>query len=141
MPVKHQKSNDPVYKVWSKMKCRCTNPNNPKYKDYGGRGIRVCDRWLDSFEAFAADLGERPSSDHSIERNDVNGPYSPDNCRWADRLTQQNNRRDNRYLTWNGRTLTLSQWARETGLHKNTLYNRIRRGWSIERTLCTSTSS
>lgn len=81
------------YDVWAAMLSRCRNPNNPRWKHYGGRGVRVCDRWADSFEAFLADVGPRPSNDLSIDRIDVNGHYEPGNVRWADIVTQNLNRR------------------------------------------------
>jgi hypothetical protein len=118
------------------MRTRCTNPNVPNYKDYGGRGIAVCERWR-SFEAFLADMGPRPGLGYSIERINNDGDYEPGNCRWADRAQQSNNRRNNRLLTWNGETKTLAEWSRTTGLDYAALLARLNRGWSVERALST----
>jgi len=84
----------PLYKTWCNMKQRCNNPNQPKYKNWGGRGIKVCDRWLNSFENFIQDMGERPQGT-SIDRINVNGNYEPNNCRWATIKEQNNNKRKN----------------------------------------------
>lgn len=82
-----------AYKSWTSMKYRCYEPTNNRYKDYGGRGIQVCDRWLNSFENFLADMGERPSTDYSLDRIDVNGNYEPSNCRWITKMAQMSNKR------------------------------------------------
>jgi hypothetical protein len=91
--LKHGMSNTSVYNIWATMKARCTNPNSESYSDYGGRGITVCDKWLESFENFYADMGDKPFEDASIERLDFNKGYSPENCVWADKTTQMFNRR------------------------------------------------
>lgn len=84
----------PEYTSWCILRSRCSNPNNNRFKYYGGRGIKVCDRWLKSYENFLADMGRKPSPEHSIDRIDVNGNYEPDNCRWATPIQQRANRRD-----------------------------------------------
>ena len=125
----------PQYQAYDQMNRRCSNPNDKGFANYGGRGITVCDRWKHSFAAFLEDMGERPSKKHSLDRIDNDGPYSPDNCRWGTREQQNNNKRTNRFLIFHGETLTISQWARRLHVHFCTLQYRLRRGWSVERTL------
>lgn len=110
MHTTHGMCGTPEYRTWRSIMNRCTNPNDPSFKDYGARGISVCDRW-ESFENFYADMGDKPAG-LSIERLDVNGNYDPLNCVWADRETQANNKRNSHYITYEGVTKTLSQWAK-----------------------------
>ena len=118
------------------MKQRCRNPNNPNYKHYGGRGIDYIDRW-ESFDAFLADMGERPVG-MSLERKNNNKGYSKRNCVWASHAAQMRNRRTNHLLTLNGRTQCLQDWANELGFKAQSLYMRIHNyGWSVERALTT----
>jgi len=119
------------------MKERCLNSSLPNYKYYGARGIRVCDRWLHSFEKFFEDMGPRPSPRHTIERRDNDGDYTPENCYWATWSQQARNRRNNRVVTFNGDTKILSEWADAAGIPVNTLHNRLSRGWSVARALTT----
>jgi hypothetical protein len=129
-----------AYSCWSEMKQRCLNPNNSQYKDYGGRGIIVCKRWLEKetgFANFLSDMGNPPDM-MTIERLDNNGSYSPDNCKWATRKEQGNNKRNNRFLSHEGETRTLSQWADYIGINQDTLGCRLNSyHWSIEKTLST----
>ncbi len=119
-----------TYKSWCSMFRRCRNPAAEQYPDYGGRGITVCERWND-FVTFLEDMGERPE-DTTLERLDVNGPYSPENCVWATIQQQSRNRRNTVRLTLNGVTKCLSEWADECGINRNTLRRRLANGWSVE---------
>lgn len=127
----HAASKSRAYTSWCAMKQRCQNPNNNAYRRYGGRGIYVCDRWQ-SFDCFLADMGQ-PADGMTLERIDNDGPYSPENCRWASRREQSGNLSVNRNVTWNGETLNLSEWSRRTGIHRNTLDQRLAAGWPLER--------
>lgn len=132
--LKHGMINTPEYYVWANIKNRCCNPSNSSYPQYGGRGIEMCTEWKNSFEAFLADMGERPSSKHSIDRIDNSKGYSKDNCRWATRTEQNNNKRDNRIIFYKGREQTLAQWCRELGLNYKKVYERITGyHWAIEK--------
>lgn len=131
----HGKTGSPEYYVWHGMKSRCYREDDPGYHRYGGRGITVCDRWLESFENFYADMGDKPSSEYSLDRIDVNGPYSPENCRWATVEQQANNKRSNVVLTSNGKSQTGAQWARELGIPLATLQWRLHNGWEVSRAL------
>ncbi len=119
--------------MWS----RCTNPKDPYFDAYGGRGIGVCRRW-ERFEDFFTDMGKRPSSKHSLERKNNNLGYSKSNCRWATAKEQGNNRRTGRLLTLNGKTQTVANWAREVGMLSRTIRYRIDvMGWPAEKALTT----
>lgn len=134
---KHGRSGTPEWISWQQMTSRCRKPNNRLYKDYGGRGITVCERW-NSFKNFLADMGLRPSLKHSIDRIDNNKGYSPENCRWATAREQSQNRRSSYMITFKGKTMNLSQWAAAIGFPYHTLSNRIRNlGWSAEDALTT----
>lgn len=124
----------PTYKSWENMKKRCTNPHNRDFRHYGGRGISICARWQD-FTLFLADMGRRPSPQHSLDRIDNAGNYEPENCRWTTPKEQHNNTRRNVRLTYHGVTLTVAQWAERIGIKSICLFMRLRRGWSIERAL------
>lgn len=126
----HGMTGTPTYDCWTGMNKRCAAEWDSRY---GGRGIKVCDRWA-RFENFLADMGERPEGT-SIDRIDVNGNYEPANCKWSTIDEQANNKRTTRYLTHGGVTMSLSQWARTIGLNPGTLRFRLEKGWSIERSL------
>lgn len=111
------------------MKSRCQNPNHSAFRYYGARGIRVCDRWQ-TFEAFVEDVGERPSSGHTLDRINNAGDYEPDNVRWATAKEQANNQRSNRRITIDGVERTLSQWCSHFGRSRKTFYERLHRGMS-----------
>lgn len=133
--VKHSASDDPVYKVWTAMRQRCLNPNSKHWNRYGGRGISVCDRW-NSFDAFAADMGPRPSGS-TLERIDNDRGYSPDNCRWASRREQSNNTSNNRLITVGRVTKTVRQWERDLGFKRGTVSMRLRLGWPADKAVMT----
>jgi hypothetical protein len=128
--------NHPLYATWSAMRQRCNNPNSTHYRHYGGRGITICARW-DDFELFIADVGDKPSKRHSLDRIDVNGDYKPGNVRWATQKEQRWNTRPEFApgQTAFGRTQTLDEWAREFGIKRGTLGRRLHDGWPLEQAL------
>lgn len=130
----HGESKSDEYRTWRAMLTRCRNQNAPNFKDYGGRGITVCTRWL-YFRSFLADMGRRPSSSHTIGRIDNNGSYEPSNCTWMTRREQARNRRSNKLISYCGRTVALWKLAEETGLPYQTLKRRFQRGWLAEKAL------
>jgi len=124
------------YNTWCSMRQRCNNKNATSYRNYGARGITVCDRWNTSFMSFLADMGKKPSSEHTIDRINNDLGYSPENCRWALMDEQCNNRRSNRRVTINGETKTISQWARKSGLSSQVILNRVDKlGWGEQKLL------
>ena len=131
--IKHGMINTGTYRSWCAMKTRCLNKNDEHYEGYGKRGITVCQEWM-KFEKFYLDMGERPQG-KSIDRMDNNKGYYKKNCRWSFHKQQCNNRRDNRILTHNGKIQTIAEWARELGIKYHTLYCRLKKGWSIEKSL------
>jgi hypothetical protein len=125
----------PVYTSWRNMIQRCTNPRDLQFRNYGGRGIRVCEAWRLDFVAFLRDMGARPPGT-SLDRIDNEGNYEPGNCRWATRQEQQANKRNTRRLTFQGQTLPVAAWARRFGIPSDTLAWRLGRGgWSAARAL------
>lgn len=125
----------PEYNIWASMRLRCFQKNSRAYKDYGGRGITICDAWRESFPAFLAYMGPRPSPAHSIERIDNDGNYEPGNVRWATMKEQCRNRRSNRNLTVNGITKTFTEWSELTGLGFTTIRYRVTHGCTPEQAL------
>lgn len=123
----------PLFRTWCEMRYRCNNPEKWNYKYYGGRGIKVCERWM-TFANFVADMGERPDK-HTLDRIDRNGHYSPENCRWASREEQANNASYNKALVFNGESINLSRAARKYGLRVETLHARLKYGWTVEQAL------
>lgn len=129
----HGLSGSREFTIWTSMKQRCYDPKSVNYERYGMKGIRVCDRWLNSFQNFITDMGRCPEG-CSIDRYpDKNGNYEPSNCRWATEFQQRTNRNDNRMVTCDGRTMTAVEWDIEKGFPKGTVVGRLFMGWSAER--------
>lgn len=131
--TKHGETKSKLYQEWRGMKRRCLNPKSKFYHCYGGRGITICDEWVNDYECFrdyVTQLDNYGKDGYTLDRIDVNGNYEPNNVRWADIITQANNRRDTEQITFNGKTMTLKQWSREMGVRYSTLQNRKRLGWS-----------
>jgi hypothetical protein len=134
--LRHGEANSDEHRVWISMRSRCNNPRDHAYHNYGGRGIKVCDRWSD-YSLFLADMGRKPGPKFQIDRIDNDKGYEPANCRWALRKKNLNNKRTNHVVEFNGRRQTIAEWADETGINYRTLNNRINRGWTVERALTT----
>jgi hypothetical protein len=122
------------------MLARTGNPNNAHYKNYGGRGIVVCERWK-NFENFESDMAPSFGPELQLDRIDNDGPYAPENCRWATHRDQQRNRRTNHVVEYRGHTLTVQEWSELLGVKPNTIVHRLRRGWPVERALTKGTTS
>lgn len=132
----HGMTHSRLFNIWQSMKQRCYCKNCDAYKYYGGREIKICDEWLNDFKCFynwAINNGYK--EDLTIDRIDVNGNYEPSNCRWIDMIAQANNKRNNRLITYNGITDTLSNWAKKYNIESGVLYWRIRHGWNVEKAL------
>jgi len=136
-PVKRKKT--PEYQVWTSAKGRCSRKNGKYWNRYGGRGIAMCDKWRRSFGAFLADMGRRPSPQHSLDRINNDGNYEPGNCRWATRREQMQNRSDNSRVTIGGETLVVTEWTRRLGIYEHlaAVYRRIHHGWDPVKALKT----
>lgn len=129
------KANSRLYNTWRGMKSRCLNPNATNYENYGGRGISLCEEWMqaDVFIKWALSSGYQDGL--SIERKNNDGNYSPENCRWATKLEQNNNRRSSSLVSFDGETRSISEWARAVGINRQTLKSRLAHGWPIDKAL------
>lgn len=132
----HGHSKKKIYKIWAAIIQRCNNPNHKQWKDYGGRGIKVCKRWM-KFENFNEDMGKKYKSGLTIERRKNEKGYYPKNCYWTTWKEQQRNKRNNRLITCFGKTQLLIEWSEETGIPDYIIRQRLKRGWSSEKTLTT----
>lgn len=135
----HGMRHSPEWRIWTGMKQRCLNPKNPRYLQYGGRGVTVCESWANSFEAFFADMGPRPSHQHTLDRRNNAGNYEPGNCRWATPIEQQNNTTRNRIVEIDGEKMTLAEADRRGKLPVSyqTVATRLCAGWTAEQALST----
>ena len=124
----------PLYEVWRNMKQRCCNPNRSDYHRYGGRGIKVCESWENSFESFVKDMGKRPKG-YLLDRIDNNGNYEPSNCRWVTVTESSRNKSTNRVITFKGKTQTLIGWAEELNVNKHLIQKRLSYGWDLQRVM------
>lgn len=130
------------YELWLAMKKRCSWKKHAGYAIYGGRGIRVCKKWINNFPAFLKDMGLRPTPKHTVDRKNSDGNYTPSNCRWATTKEQNRNRRNAIFLTWRGEKKLLIEWAESLGFSYETLYNRLKcYGWTVGRALSTPVRS
>lgn len=136
--VNHGLRNTRQYSVWHGIKQRCLNPNDPAFRNYGGRGIELCDEWKHSFMSFYSwAMKNGYQDDLTIDRKDTDGNYEPGNCTWSTRKEQQNNLRNNTSFVFKGKRQTIHQWAAEINISPRTLQSRVRYGWSTERLLTT----
>lgn len=127
----HGLSRTPPYRVWVDLRRRCNDARRPDFYRYGGRGIKVCERWS-VFANFLADMGEKPGPEYSIERIDNDGNYEPSNCKWSTAAEQSNNRRSNQLISFRGQTKTITEFATQHGLKPGTLLGRIKSNWDVE---------
>lgn len=133
----HQESKTRLYHIWDSMKQRCYNHNHVGYKWYGEKGIKVCEEWMDYLPFREWALSSGYAEDLSLDRVDSDKDYCPENCRWVTQTHQANNKSNNKYIEFDGKKLTYSQWAKETGLNKQTIRRRNLAGWSAEDILTT----
>lgn len=139
---RHGLSKTPEYFVWHSVKTRCYDPNHIKFEHYGGRGVRVCERWLckTGFENFIADMGPRPAGKYVIDRVDTNGDYCPENCKWNTRRESDRNKRNNRRIVYQGRDILIIDLADELGMSRGLLLYRLKSKWSLEEAINTPTN-
>ena len=136
--ITHNKSKTRLYRIWTDLKTRCNNPKFPSFKNYGGRGIKVCEDWESDFMRFYEwAMSNGYDETLSIDRIDNNRGYFPSNCRWVTNYVQSRNKRTNKKLTFNGITLTQLDWSLKLGGSKTLVPNRLKSGWTIERALTT----
>lgn len=129
----HNLSGIPEYNTWTCMKDRCSNSKCPSYHNYGGRGITVCEEWINSFETFITDMGRKPSKQHTIDRIDNNLGYFKENCRWATWKEQNNNRRDARIIIYQGKSKNMKEWCEELNLNYSVTWIRLTKlNWTVE---------
>lgn len=132
----HGLRNSRLYRIWTNIKTRCYNAKDPHYSRWGGRGIVMCDEWKDDFKSFYDwAMSNGYSDDLTIDRIDNDGNYEPSNCRWVTAKEQSKNKRNVRFITYNGKTQTIPEWTKELGLGKETIRERLKRGWSDEEAL------
>jgi len=136
----HGQSNSPTHKTWMSMNRRCTNPTHQAYKYYGGKGVKVCKRWK-SFKNFLQDMGERPLGKTIDRFPKTDGNYEPGNCRWATVMQQRSRTTASRLITYKGKTFHLNEWARITGIKRETIARRLNVGWSVYKTFRTPVKS
>ena len=125
----------PEYHVWLYMKGRCCNPNATMYQYYGGRGIKICKKWLNSFETFFQDMGPRPSPKHTLDRINVDGHYTPRNCKWSTRKEQARNRKTTRWVFWKGRQMSLAEACEIEDMPTGVVQPRLAYGWPLKKAL------
>lgn len=132
----HNMKGTRIYSIWQCMKRRCYDKNGDHFLYYGGRGITVCDEWVDNFVSFYEwAMSNGYNNLLTIDRKDVNGNYEPSNCRWVSQVVQQRNRTNNKMINYNGQTMCLAEWSEKTGLSSKTIQFRLSRGWPVERAL------
>ena len=136
----HGITKHPYYETWRNMKQRCSNKNRKDYKNYGGKGVKVCNKWKNDFQQFCLDMGTRPDG-YLLDRIDYNGNYEPKNCRWVSVAKSSRNKSTNNWIDFNGTTNTIGDWSKKLGGHKSLIRTRLKQGWSIEKAITTSVNS